>query len=435
MSFRLHSLISNRLCRALLASGLLSLSLGASAAVEITIAHQLDDARASRLQQVVDRFNAEQKDYHVVLKFHNNGEAPGDLNLADRDNLSHFVGGKVEYKPLFQVLSDARVKVDLSRIAPALKGGVTDSRGRLVALPVAYSTPVLFYNKAAFRRAGLDAENPPKTWWQVQAAAGKLVKAGYSCPYTTSWPAWVHIDNVSARSGAEPVVHGTETTFNSMAQIKHIALLSSWYKAKYFVTFGRTNEADAHFAKGECGMLTSSSDLYASLRDKPDLEVGVAPLPYYDDIFGGARQALADGASLWVGPGRKPVEYKGVAKFVSFLMAPDMQLEISKAGGFLPLTTASALATRGKLLGADFANQQVAYSQLGGAAPRSAYSKTGSNLTMVSRIEPVRVIIDEELEAVWANKKPAKEALDDAVARSNAVLRSNRPLQHVATIR
>ena len=54
---------------------------------------------------------------------------------------------------------------------------------------------------------------------------------------------------------------------------------------------------------------------------------------------------------------------------------------------------------------------------------------------MVSRIEPVRVIIDEELEAVWANKKPAKEALDDAVARSNAVLRSNRPLQHVATIR
>lgn len=129
------------------------------------------------------------------------------------------------------------------------------------------------------------------------------------------------------------------------------------------------------------------------------------------------------------------MEYKGVAKFVSFLMAPDMQLAISKAGGFLPLTTASALATRGKLLGADFANQQVAYSQLSSVAPRSAYSKTSGSLTMVSRIEPVRVIIDEELEAVWADKKPAKEALDDAVARSNAVLRSNRPLQHVATIR
>ena len=40
----------------------------------------------------------------------------------------------------------------------------------------------------------------------------------------------------------------------------------------------------------------------------------------------------------------------------------------------------------------------------------------------VSQVEPVRVIVEEELETVWANKKPAKEALDDAVARGNSVL-------------
>ena len=40
----------------------------------------------------------------------------------------------------------------------------------------------------------------------------------------------------------------------------------------------------------------------------------------------------------------------------------------------------------------------------------------------VSQIDPVRLIIDEELETVWANKKPAKEALDTAVLRGNAVL-------------
>jgi sn-glycerol 3-phosphate transport system substrate-binding protein len=40
----------------------------------------------------------------------------------------------------------------------------------------------------------------------------------------------------------------------------------------------------------------------------------------------------------------------------------------------------------------------------------------------VSQIEPVRIIVEEELEAVWADKKPAKEALDTAVLRGNAVL-------------
>ena len=40
------------------------------------------------------------------------------------------------------------------------------------------------------------------------------------------------------------------------------------------------------------------------------------------------------------------------------------------------------------------------------------------------RAEPVRIIVEEELEAVWADKKPAKEALDTAVLRGNAILPS-----------
>jgi len=395
--------------------------------IEVTLSHQLDEARAARLQELADRFNSQHKEYKVVLVQRQGNAGNYHMNLAVRDELAGFVSGKEAYRPLFQVLTEAKEKVDPANLSPELRSGVTDGKGRLLGLPMAYSTPVLFYSKSAFRRAGVNPEQPPKTWWEVQAVAGKLFDAGIKCPYTTSRPAWIHIDNLAARNNTETVGEKGELAFNGMMQVKHVALLNSWYKARYFHTFGRQDEADAHFASGECGMITTGSDRYVSFRQNQDLDVGVAPLPYYDDAYGAPRQALADGASLWVGPGHKPAEYKAVAHFVGFLMAPDMQVEIARAGGFLPLTAAAQSAAKGKLLKDDLRNIEVAQAQLGTAVPKAAISKAAAAAPAVSSISPVRLIIDEELEQVWANKKPAKLALDNAVTRANAALRSGGP--------
>lgn len=392
--------------------------------VELTLSHQLEDSRTSRLQEVVDRFNGQQKAYKVVLVQRQGGAGNYHMNLALRDELNQFVSGKESYRALYQVISESKEKIDTARLAPELRSGVTDGKGRLLGLPMAYSTPVLFYSKSAFRRAGLDPEAPPKTWWELQAAAGKLFDAGIKCPYTTSRPAWVHIDNLAARNNVETVGEKGEMAFNGMMQVKHVALLNSWYKARYFHTFGGQNEADAHFASGECGMITTASDRFVTFRENKDLDVGVAPLPYYDDAYGAPRQALADGASLWVGPGHKAAQYKGVAKFVGFLMAPDMQVEIARSGGYLPLTAAAQAAAKGKLLKDDMRNIDVAQAQLGPVVPRTSVSKAAALTPVVSALNPVRLIIDEELEQVWSNKKPAKLALDNAVSRANAALRS-----------
>ncbi|MQY50583.1 extracellular solute-binding protein [Rhodocyclus gracilis] len=381
---------------------------------EIELSHQLDEAQAERLEPVVDRFNATQKEFHLHLVRSTEGASPTLLNLATREDLSHFVANRARFKPLFEVLRDAKEPLDSARLSPELRVGVADSKGRLMALPVALSTPVLFYNKALFRKAGLNPETPPHTWWEVQQAADKLFDAGSRCPYTTSWPAWVHIDNASAWNGAEVADSRGRLAFNGLVQIKHIAMLNSWYKSRFFVYFGRRDEADQRFAEGECGMLTSGSALYATLRDKPGLEVGVSALPYYDDVRGAPQQTLADGASLWVGGGHKPAEYKGAASFVKFLMAPDVQVALTRNGGFLPMTPAARAAVSSRLLGGDVAGVDVAMRQLQG--------KSAQRTLRVSQIEPVRMIVEEELEAVWANRKPAKAALDDAVERGNVVL-------------
>lgn len=386
----------------------------APAPAEIELAHQLDEAHAESLEPLVDRYNASQKEYRLRLVRHVDGDAPQLLNLATREELSRFSANRGKFRPIFEVMQDAKAPLDAARLSPELRNGLADGRGRLTALPIALSTPVLFYSKSAFRKAGLDPESPPHTWFEVQQAADKLFDAGSHCPYTTSWPAWVHIDNASAWNGAEVADGKGRLAFNGLVQIKHIAMLNSWYKSRFFVYFGRRDEADQRFAAGECGMLTSTSALYPTLRDKAEIDVGVAPLPYYDDVRGAPQQTLADGASLWIGGGRKAADYKGAASFVRFLLAPDVQVALTRSGGFLPLTPAARAATSSRLLGGDVAGVNVAALQLQGrGTPR---------LLRVSQIAPVRIIVEEELEAVWANRKPAKAALDDAVARGNAVL-------------
>lgn len=386
----------------------------APATTEIEFSHQLDEERTERLSALVERFNAQQKGYQLKLVRRVGGDAPKHINLATRDELSRFVSNRAKFKPLHDVMREAKEPLDGAKLSPELRVGVSDAKGRLFALPVALSTPVLYFNKASFRKAGLDPEKPPKTWWEVQQAADKLFDAGSRCPFTTSWPTWVHIDNVSAWNGAEVSDAKGNLSFNGLVQVKHVAMLATWYKSKFFSYFGRRDEADRRFAAGECGMLTSSSSLYGTLHESGSIEAGVAPLPYHDDVRDAPQQTLADGASLWIGGGMKANEYKGVARFVSFLLGPQMQIEMTVAGGFLPMTPVARAAANSKLLSVDLAGLQVAYGQLLGKGPIRALR--------VSQIEAVRQIIDEELETVWANKKPAKEALDTAVARGNVIL-------------
>ena len=382
--------------------------------VQLELSHRLDDVRAERLLPLIDSFNKENKDVQVTLVRRGEGDAPKQLNLVTREEYSRFVANKSKFKPLHEVMREAKEKFDASKLSPELRDGLTDAKGQLFALPVAFSTPVLYVNKALFRKAGLDPENPPKTWFEAQEAAGKLADAGSNCPFTTSWPVQVFIDNVSAWNGAEVNDAKGKLAFNGLAQVKHIAMMATWYKSKYFSYFGPKDEADNRFAKGECGMLTSSSSLFASFNENKSLDVGVAPLPYHDDVYGAPKNTLADGSSLWLASGMKPAEIKGAAKFVNYVLGPEVQIGLTLAGGYLPMTPVARAAASTKLLGADLGGLKIAYAQLQG--------KGVSPKVRVAQIEQVRQIVEEELETVWADKKPAKEALDSAVERGNAVM-------------
>jgi sn-glycerol 3-phosphate transport system substrate-binding protein len=410
--------------RAALLSGLAVFS-ALAGAQEVTLRHALEGRSLDALATLVVKFNDEQKGKvkaKVVLedaKAVADKQRLPDMALLDSEDGMAFFGTLPRFRPLAQVMKESGEKFDPKGFYPQIADAVDDLTGKIEALPLGLGLPVLFYDRDAFRKAGLDPEQPPRTWWDVQKAAGALFDAGNRCPLTSSRFSWVHIENLSSQAG-EPIAaksgKSERMLTNGMANVKHIALLASWYKSSYFRWFGPGSEGNAKFASGECKMLTGQSSDYAGFAKAGKFDVGVAALPHYDDVWGAKpNDVLPDGAALWVLPGKKKPEYKAVARFVAFLMRPDVQKQWVAETGFLPMTPAAMESLRA----AGMAPGVVA-----AAEKRLASSRQGNRPPAGVERNRVRAIMDEEIAFVWDNTKPAKQALDDGVSRANSFLSS-----------
>jgi sn-glycerol 3-phosphate transport system substrate-binding protein len=393
---------------------------GSVAAQEIVLRHALDGRALDTLATLVVRFNDEQKGKAKVVIEDANGVADKQklphLALLDADDGLDFFGTRPRFKPLYELMRESGEKFDATRFYPQIADAVDDLNGRILALPVGLSLPVLYLNREALLKAKLDPEHPPQTWWEVQKFAGDLFDAGYKCPLTSSRFPWVHIENVASQHG-EPLVtksgKSEKLAVNSMVNVKHIALLSSWYKSFYFHWFGPAREADQKFASGQCAMLTGESSSLASLRREAKFTVVMADLPHYDDVYGvKPADVLPDGMALWALPGKKKEENRVAARFVSFLMRADVQRDWVRATSFLPMTAVAVEALR---------SAGVSPSLLARAEKRLGMPRQGQRTRPDGSRSRIREILSEEISFVWKDTKPAKEALDTAVTRAAAV--------------
>jgi len=388
-------------------------------ATEIELVHGLGADKGAQLQKLADRFNAGTAGPKIVIRERawNEGVMPHLMILGDRE-LPGFLAGAPRYRPLYQVMKDAGVKFETLRAPAMMTPTPLDAQKRLLALPVGLSTPVMFYNKDAFKAAGVDPDAAPKTWQDLQATLGKLAAAGQSCLYTTAQPAWILVENSSAWHNEPVVAEGKKTSLaiNGMLPVKHVAMLSSWVKARYLQLFGRDDEAVEHFAKGECAVLTAASGAWPTLQRQAGFNVGVATLPYHEEYYGAPQNTLADGPAMWIAAGKKPAEYKAIARFVDFWLTGESQVEWQRNAGYLPLNRAGLLASESRLLAEDMAGIRVGVAQLT-HKPVTAVSKASA----YPQRAVVRRIIEEELESVWEDRKPSKLALDTAVARSRGL--------------
>ena len=408
----------------------------AQAQTEIQWWHSMSGALGDWVNDLAAGFNASQKEYKVVpvykgaydvsmtaaIAAFRAGEAPHILQVFEVGTAT-MMAAKGAVVPVGEVMAKAGYKFDPKVYVPAVAGYYTAPNGQMLSYPLNSSTTVFYYNKDAFKRAGLDPEKVPKTWPEVALAAAKLKASGEKCPFTTSWQGWTQLESFSTWHNTEFATKnngfggtGARLAFNTPLHVRHIENLANMAKQGLFVYKGRGNLPDAAFYSGECAMSTASSSAYGFIKKNAKFNFGIAALPYYPDVPGAPQNTIIGGASLWVMAGKKPAEYKGVAAFFDYLSKPEVQAASHQRTGYLPLTMAAYELTAksgfyDKNPGTDTAVTQMI---------RKTTDK--SRGIRLGNFVQIRTIVDEELELVWAGKKAPKEALDEAIRRGNEQL-------------
>ena len=410
----------------------------AFAQTEIQMWHSMKGALNDKVNEVATKFNATQKEYKIIPVF--KGEYPESMTAAiaayRAGNAPHILqvfevgtatmmAAKGAVVPVAKLMKDADEPFDPKAYLPAVAGYYTDSKGNMLSFPFNSSTILFYVNKDAFKKAGLDPDKAPKTWKEMLIAADKLKASGHACPYTSGWPSWMHIENFSAWHNVpigtlENGMAGLDTQFqiNTPLHVKHITMIGDMAKNGTFSYAGRTNQAEAKFYSGECAMLTSSSGAQANIRRNAKFAWSANFMPYHDDVKGAPQNSIIGGASLWVMGGKTNNAYKGIAKYFAFLSKPEIQMDWHTSTGYVPITMAAYEMTRKsgyyeKNPGADMAIKQLTNK------PPTANSR---GLRFGNYVQG-REVFEEEMESVFAGKKDAKTALDDAVKRGNEILR------------
>jgi len=438
MSMRFARTLAAAAMTALLGSSLAAAQTGP---VQIEFWHGLTQPLGGMLEQIATDFNASQTGYKVNASFKGQypevmtaaiaafraGNAPGIVQMFEVGTAT-MMAAKGAVKPVYELMQESGLPFDPNAFVPAVKGYYSTPDGKMLSMPFNSSTTIMFYNKDAFAKAGLDPAKPPLTWPETIEAAKKLKAAGIECPLTTAWPTWTQLENFSAIHNVPLAtkVNGmagldTELKFNSPLHVKHIQNLLDMQKAGLFKYGGRDGAGDALFASGECAMIHGSSGLRGRLVKEAKYAWGAAPLPYWPDAKDAPKNSILGGASFWVlkSPTRKPEEYKGIAEFFNYINTPAVAAKWSMDTGYVPITTAAFEIIKksgyyDKNPGAD-----VAYLQMTRTEPTD-----NSKGLRLGNMPEIRNIMQEELEKALQGQQNAQQALDAAVERGNVVLRN-----------
>jgi sn-glycerol 3-phosphate transport system substrate-binding protein len=425
--------------RWLAAGGVLFAASAATAQTEIQWWHAMTGANNNVIVKLADDFNASQKEYKVVPSYRGGyadtlnagiaafraGQAPHILQVFEVGTAT-MMAATGAIKPVHVMMKEAGEKFDPDAYLPTITGYYSTTKGEMLSFPFNSSSTVMWYNKDAFKKAGLDPEKPPKTWPEVFEAAKKLKASGHAtCGFGNAWVTWVNLEQLSAWHDLPLAtkangMDGFDTVlqFNSPLHVKHLENLVQLQKDKTYDYSGRTNTGEGRFTSGECPIFLTSSAFFGNVKANAKFAFGNAPMPYYPEAKGAPQNSIIGGASLWVMGGKSAKEYRGVAKFFTFLSDTDRQIEIHKRSGYLPITKAAYAKAKEQGYYKEFPYLETPLLVLTNKAP----TQNSRGLRLGNMVQ-LREVWAEEIEAALSGKKTAKEAMDAAVSRGNAMLR------------
>ena len=407
----------------------------AAAKTEITWWHGNTGAIADRITELAKKFSEKQGDYEVKTVYKGSyPEALAALIAAYRSKtqphmaLIFEVGTQTMVAsgavvPVFELMKEQGVSIEGADFIAPVKSYYSKD-GQLYSMPFASSTAIFYYNKDAFKKAGLDPAKAPATFDEIEAAAKKIIASGAAkCAFSHAWPSWTMVEQMHAWHD-QPFADqdngfkgfATQLRVNGEFGVKVWDTLARWQKAGLYTYGGRTNKAEPMFTGGQCAMhVTSSAFMGAVMRDAK-FEWGTGRLPRMAGY--GQGNSIIGGTTIWVMKGHKPAEYKGMAQFLKFLGDDDQQAWWHQVTGYLPVSQSAFRKLQADGWFQKHPNHFTAFDQIS-----SGKTTAQSQGVRIGNYQAVRDALEAELESVIAGNKTAKQGLDDAVKKGNELLK------------
>jgi len=314
------------------------------------------------------------------------------------------------------VVETAEEKAWLDSFYPTLmENGRT--AGKTWGIPFQRSTIVMYYNKDAFRAAGLDPDKPPATWDEMAAMGKKLTKPdgsqwGVMIP-STGYPYWM-FGALTMQNGQVLMNGDGNTTYFDDPAV--VGALQFWKDlgSKYGVMPKGTIEWGTlrqNFLEGKTAIMWHSTGNLTAVKKNAAFDFGVAMLPASK-----RRGTPTGGGNFYIFKKTTPEERKAAMRLIKFMTSPQYSAKWSMETGYMGVSPAAYETDALKRYVKDFPYAAVARDQLQYATAELSTYQTGR----------VRKLLDDAIQAALTESKTPEAALKAAQKQADRLLKQYR---------
>ena len=291
--------------------------------------------------------------------------------------------------------------------------------GKTWGIPFQRSTVVMYWNKEAFKEAGLDVNKAPANWDELKAAATKLTKKdasgnvaewGVQIP-SSGFPYWLFQTLTTPNDVILANEAGTKVTFDNPRVIEALQYWVDLAKAGVHppgvVEWGTTPKD--FFEKKAAIIFTTTGNL-TNVRKNAKFDFGVGMIPGHR-LKGGSPTG---GGNFYIFKKSTPEQQAAAFKFVKWITQPERAAQWSIDTGYVATSPAAYDTPALKQYGSEFPPALVARDQL----PLSgAEFSTHDN-------QRVTKALNDGIQAALTGSKTPAQAMKDAQAEADRILRA-----------
>jgi sn-glycerol 3-phosphate transport system substrate-binding protein len=291
--------------------------------------------------------------------------------------------------------------------------------GKTWGIPFQRSTIVLYYNKDAFKEAGLDPNKPPGTWKEMADYAAKLTKRdaagnvtqwGVQIP-SSGFPYWL-FQGLALENGVNLMnAAGTEVYYDKpevIGALQYWLDLINKFKVHPpgIVEWGTTPK---DFFERKVAMMWTTTGNLTNVKNNAKFDFGVAMLPAEK-----RRGSPTGGGNFYIFKKSTPAQREAAFKFIKWITTPERAAQWGIDTGYVAVRADAWKTPAMEKYVAGFPAAAVARDQL-------PYAKAELSTHDNQRVTKA---LNDALQAALTGTKPAGQALKDAQREADRLLRS-----------